>query len=326
MLLMYNKSFSHEDLVKETVKDLKIKVFKPEDFDTYVKQIKDSQDKDVVVAFNTKLKSVSPDTDTDSKDYLAIEDKYFEVLPAKDKKASFYIPIDEYTFVRVEKKNVLIPILLVCLTGCVLIGGSIWYNNRPIEEEPNTPIEMDDSQQTGQGEEIRTSDSEFYQESTVIPGFAEIEAAQGADLIPLSNPEENTVNFVYTILKEESSEVDKTFTDATEASNYISENTVEYKNVEENGQYLLELPNGEKTTEFVEYKTKENGDKIDVVKNTYKLVYFTKGIAPGNHVDWPCYEYLGSGDFNVQFRISTTDVETDAQCYGAVQSVHIMIK
>ncbi len=326
MLLMYNKSFMHEDLVKEEVKGQKIKVFKPEDFDNYVKQVKDKEGKDVEVVFNTKLKSTKPDTNEDDKNYLVIEDTYFEVTDKKDKSAKFYIPIDEYTFIRVEKGGIL-PIILILLLLGLLIGGIFVYtNNKPVEDEPNNPLTMDDSQKEGQGEEIRTSDSEFYQESTVVPGYAEIEATEEAALIPLSNPEENTVNFVYTILNEKSSTVDKTFDDADAAYAYVNENTVTYENFKDGNTYAMKTPNGDITSEFVEYKTEENNGKIDVIKKVYDVVYFSEGIAPGNHIDWNCYQYLGKGDFNVQFRISTYDVETSSQCYGAVQSVHILIK
>lgn len=326
MLLMYNKSFMHEDLVKEEIKGQKIKVFKPEDFDNYVKQVKDKEGKDVEVVFNTKLKSTKPDTNEDDKNYLVIEDTYFEVTDKKDKSAKFYIPIDEYTFIRVEKGGIL-PIILILLLLGLLIGGLFVYtNNKPVEDEPNNPLTMDDSQKEGQGEEIRTSDSEFYQESTVVPGYAEIEATQEAALIPLSNPEENTVNFVYTILNEKSSTVDKTFDDADAAYAYVNENTVTYENYKDGNTYAMKTPDGSITSEFVEYKTEENNGKIDVIKKVYDVVYFSEGIAPGNHIDWNCYQYLGKGDFNVQFRISTYDVETSSQCYGAVQSVHIVIK
>ena len=325
MLLMYNKSFMHEDLVKETVKNEKIKVFKPEDFDNYVKQVKEKENKDVEVVFNTKLKSVKPDADDESKNYLIISETYFELIDKKDKAAKFYISVDEYSVIRVEKSGIF-PIIIALLLAGLVVGGIFVYINKPAKEDPNNPLDMDTSQQTGQGEEIRTSDSEFYQESTVIPGYAEIEASKKAALIPLSNPEENTVNFVYTILNTKSSSVDKTFDNASDASAYVSENTVAYENVEENGKFFLKTPSGEKTTEFIEDKKEEKDGKVNVIKNVYDLVYFSKGIAPGNHIDWNCYDYLGTGDFNVQFRISTYDVETSSQCYGAVQTVHIIIK
>ena len=329
MVYYFGKSFRHENLESKKIKDENFRVFSQEDFDDYVEEVDEASEgkKEVKVIHNTVLHQINPDKMEEDKDYLVIGQLCFELKDEKDKKAKFYIPVDELTFIRVEKKSIIpLIILLVALIG-ILIGALVLLPGGTPEEpeDPIDPLAMDSSQKEGEGDQQRTPDSDFYQESTVVPGYAEVEATSSAALIPLSNPEENTVNFVYTILLSEDSQVVKSFDDAAEAAKYVSENAKEYTNIREGDAYKLQDKEGNKTTEFIEYKTETNGSKTDVIKNTYKLIYFSDGIAPGNHVDWNCYEYLGTGTFDLQFRISTYDVETSAQCYGAIQPVHVVV-
>ncbi len=330
MVYYFSKNFRHDDLESQKIKDETFRVFTQEDFDNYIEQIEEEDDKkEVKVIKNTTLHEINPDKMEDDKDYLIIGKLCFTLKDEKDCKAKFYIPIDELTFIRVEKKAIIIPFIILLLVLGALIGGSIFWlrgcNSDEPGDDPIDPLAMDASQKEGEGDQMRTPDSDFYQESTVVPGYAEVEATSKAALIPLSNPEENTVNFVYTILVNENSEVVKSFDDAAEAAAYAKENTKQYSNVREGDAYKLEDQDGNRTTEFIEYKTEANGNKTDVIKNTYKLLYFSDGIAPGNHIDWNCYEYLGVGTFDLQFRISTYDVNTSSQCYGAIQPVHVVI-
>ena len=322
MIYNYNKSFLHDELETRKIKDFKYRVFTQKDFDDYVQEVKENENIDVEVIFNTKLEAIKEDKLDDNKDYLLIHSYYFELLKESDKKAKFYIPIEKDKFIRVEKKNILPIILLLIGLGFIFTIGFIV--TRPKEPIP-TPIQSDEQQQIGTGDPITTNNSDFYQESTIIPGYAQIEATSKSNLIPLSNPEENTVKFVYTILVKESEVVDKTFDDYSEAANYIIDNSVEYTNYKDGNNYTLKDSNGDITNYLIEYKAKENDTKTDVIKTTYKVVYFSDGIEPGYHIDWNCYESLGVGDFETQFRISTYDVDTSAQCYGAVQNVHIIV-
>lgn len=321
MVVYYSKSFNHEDLIKEEIKGEKFRVFKESDFKDYVKQVKD--EKEVKVIFNTVLHRVNPKNMEDDKNYIFINKLCFELKEEKNKKGKYYIPVSDTEFVRVETSFPII-ILLLLLLGAIVVGGTIYLTKNP-PTKPVDPITMDEQQKEGEGQQIQTN-SEFYQESTVVQGYAEVQATSKAALIPLTNPEENTVNFIYTILLTKDSQVVKTFDDMTAAYEYVRENKFDYKNVKDGNDYKLEDQNGNLTTEFVEYKpiTNESG-KVDVFRNTYDLIYFSDGIAPGNHVDWNCYEYLGVGTFDLQFRISTFDVVTSEQCYGAIQPVHIEI-
>ena len=322
MIYNYKKAFIHDELETKKIKDFKYHVFTQKDFDNYVQEIKEKEDIDVKVIANTKLERVKEEDLDGNKDYLLIHTYYFELLKEKDKKAKFYIPIEKDEFIRVEKKNIL-PIILL-LIGCGVILSASFIIKHPDDISPD-PIKSDESQQVGEGDPITTENSDFYQESTIIPGYAKIEADSERNLIPLSNPEENTVKFVYTILVKESEVVDKTFDDYSEAANYIIDNSVEYTNYKDGNNYTLKDSNGDITNYLIEYKAKENDTKTDVIKTTYKVVYFSDGIEPGYHIDWNCYESLGVGDFETQFRISTYDVDTSVQCYGAVQNVHIVV-
>ena len=90
---------------------------------------------------------------------------------------------------------------------------------------------------------------------------------------------------------------------------------------------IIKASDGTTSNIITEYKGEAVSDnEYKVYENTYRVVYFTKGIAPGKSVEWDIYKSLGPGVFDVQFRISTFDVETNAVCYGAIETVHIEVK
>ena len=119
-----------------------------------------------------------------------------------------------------------------------------------------------------------------------------------------------------------------TFTTAEQAQKYINSHAVTYENFynAETNEYLLKDSNGNVTDTLTEYKSIANTDgTYTVIKVTSKMIYFTNGIAPGKAVDWNVYDSLGQGSHKVQIRITTYDVETNVQCYGAIQDTTITV-
>ncbi len=130
-------------------------------------------------------------------------------------------------------------------------------------------------------------------------------------MLQLLNPAENTVYFVYTITMEKSSEIVKSFDSADKAQDYVNDNPASA---------------GEKSiTEYVVVQN-ENGT-FDVVKIVSDVLYSTNAIEPGKAVDWPVTDSLPNpGEYEVKFRISTYDIETQEPCYGATVEVDVVVK
>lgn len=327
MILRY-ANIGHEKLEDYTKKKLEIKVFKPKEFDEY-KEAMEGEEKRVVVVRNTKLKELDDDSDeVKDGEYLEIGERKFKLIKERGRVAVAYIPIDELTFVRIESNLLLFIILLGILLGgiCLLTQVPVGNNEQPILPLPD--IEMDSDAGDWDGEGNKTGeDSVAAQENTVIPGFSTFKATKEACLIKLYNFPENTVNFIYTITKPITEEEVEVFDNIDDAQKYVSENTENYTNYydEATDNYELKDRNGNPTDLMVEYKVITEGDKYIVYKYESEIVFFTKGIAPNKSFDWNAYESLGIGVHNVQFRISTFDVESNAACYGAVQDVVITI-
>lgn len=175
---------------------------------------------------------------------------------------------------------------------------------------------------------LNGSDSISSQESTSIPGYAQVSASKDRPYLSLYNPPENTVNFVYTITKPIDTVQEDIFTTAEQAQTYINDYAVTYENFynAETNEYLLKDSTGNVTDILTEYKSIANTDgTYTVIKVTSKMIYFTNGIAPGKAVDWNVYDSLGQGSHKVQIRITTYDVETNVQCYGAIQDTTITV-
>lgn len=49
-------------------------------------------------------------------------------------------------------------------------------------------------------------------------------------------------------------------------------------------------------------------------------------LATGNQVLWNAHNSLGTGEYTLKFVVSTYDIETGGECYGAVQTVEATIK
>lgn len=308
-------------------KGLDINILKPDDFEDYKKAVEESGNK-VTVVGNTKLKSVKGDNDNN---YIIIQGKKFGVTDGKICSVKGYVPVGNHQFVRLEK-TYLTGIIIAGSCGIaacgVITGLAIALPLQQSVPATTSSLLMESGSDWDGQQHLNGSDSISSQESTSIPGYAQVSAGKDRPYLSLYNPPENTVNFVYTITKPLDTVQEDIFTTAEQAQNYINNHAVTYENYynSETNEYQLKDSNGNVTDILTEYKSIANTDgTYAVIKIKSKIIYFTNGIAPDKSIDWNVYDFLGQGTHEVQIRISTYDVETNTPCYGAVQDTKITV-
>lgn len=216
------------------------------------------------------------------------------------------------------KSILIIPLILLLLfilsgfmTGCPVV------NNEPI------PLIIGDK-------DIIDEPDESQQEQTTIPGFSKITVTENTPNVQLYNCEGNTVYFVYTITQPLNNEVVGTYEELEKAWEYINNEKQSYENYydEANNKYLLKNSNGEYTDVLTEYKLEESGSKYNVVKYESRVLFFTDAISPGkcSAKDWNAYESLDSGEYDIQFRISTFDIDTHVSCPSPTVNVKVTVE
>lgn len=307
-------------------KGLDINILKPDDFEDYKKFLEESGNT-VTVIGNTKLKPVKGD----SGNYIIIQGKKFEVTDGKICSAKGYIPVGNHQFVRLEKTYLMgIIIAGSCgIAACgVIVGLAIALPLQQSVPTTTSSLLMESGSDWNGQQHLNGEGSISSQENTSIPGYSRVSANKDRPYLSLYNPPENTVNFVYTITKPLDTVQEDTFTTAEQAQTYINDHAVTYENFynAETNEYLLKDSTGNVTDTLTEYKSIANTDgTYTVIKITSKIIYFTNGIAPGKAVDWNICSSLEQGKHEVQIRISTYDVETNVQCYGAIQDTIITV-
>lgn len=307
-------------------KGLDIHILKPDDFEDYKKFIEESGN-NVTVIGNTKLKPIK---DNDN-NYIIIQGKKFEVTDGKQCLAKGYIPVGNHQFVRLEKTYLMgIIIAGSCgIAACGVIAGlAIALPLQNSVPATTSSLLMESGSDWDGQQHLNGSDSISSQESTSIPGYAQVSADKDRPYLSLYNPSKNSVNFVYTITKPMDTIQEGTFSTVQQAQDYINSQAITYENYynSETNDYQLKDSTGNVTDTLTEYKSIANTDgTYTVIKITSKIIYFTNGIAPGKAVDWNICNSLEQGKHEVQIRISTYDVETNVQCYGAIQDTTISV-
>lgn len=307
-------------------KGLDITILKPDDFEDYKKSVEE-RGNTVTVIGNTKLKPVKGDNNN----YIIIQGKKFEVIDGKMCSAKGYIPVGDNQFVRLEKTYLMgVIIASSCgIAACGVIAGlAIALPLQQSVPTTTSSLLMESGSDWDGQQHLNGEGSVSSQENTSVPGYARVSAGKDRPFLSLYNPMENTVNFVYAITKPIDTVQEDTFTTAEQAQKYINSHAVTYENFynAETNEYLLKDSNGNVTDTLTEYKSIANTDgTYTVIKVTSKMIYFTNGISPGKSVDWNVYDFLGQGSHKVQIRITTYDVETNVQCYGAIQDTTITV-
>lgn len=307
-------------------KGLDINILKPDDFEDYKKVVEESGNT-VTVIGNTKLKPVKGDNDN----HILIQGRKFDVADGKICSTKGYIPVGIYQFVRLEK-TYLAGVIIAAACGIAACGVIVgWAIALPLQQSvpaTTSSLLMESGSDWDGQQHLNGEDSVSSQENTAIPGYARVSAGKDRPYLSLYNPPENTVHFVYTITKPIDTVQEDTFTTAEQAQTYINDHAVTYENYynSETNEYQLKDSNGNVTDTLTEYKSIANTDgTYAVIKIKSKIIYFTNGIAPGKAVDWNVYDFLGQGSHKVQIRITTYDVETNVQCYGAIQDTTITV-
>lgn len=230
-------------------------------------------------------------------------------------------------------------IVLVIMLLLLVAGASTYCIKTGIISLPGTTpfadIEMEDEQKDINESIISALKVNNSTDSNVeyinMFGYSTIKVRNGASVIPLQNPADNSVNFIYTITKPISEENVKTFSYTTEgekqkaindATEYISSNNVKFSNVMDGGYFYKNEKTNEKTKYAYDYAIKDTGKEIKVMKKEKELIYFTKGIAPGKSVDWDISKSL-SYTCDVTFEVTTYDVTDSHQTTGSNIDVHI---
>lgn len=314
---------------------IKCTILKPDNFKQY-KQALEDDNRYVHIVAKTRFQEIDESKNTtkseDSKDYLEVPDKNgemkkFKIYQKRHRlKTIGYLPISDTEFVQIESG---IPLLLLLLPLLAALSLGLYFGTRPNQPIDPPGIEDDNTHDWDGNEHNNGSNSKAASENTVIPGFASVTANQTANNVQLYNPKENTVKFVYTITEQISEKKIATKKTIEEAQSYVSANEHNYTNDYENetSYRLIDKTNNQPTDTYVDYQIKETKkNQFDIMESKSKVIYFTKGIKPGKAVDWNIYQSLQPGEHELKFRISTYDVKTDQQCYGAILDVKATIQ
>ena len=313
MILNY-ENLNEEGLTEISKKGVSINVFKQKEFNKYRKKCEE-QNIVISVLRNTKLKEVSVNDESD--EYVKIGEKCFSLKSEKSKKAFGYFSVGNNCFVRIEK-NSFFPLLLVLLAILIFLfinshSSFLPWNHMQLEKN-----------------DTDTSNivvNEDLQEQTTFMGYTSATARPGASVLQLVNPEGNTSNFVYLITEKQKLEKIKTFSSENEASGWITEHQNTYTNCYDNsGDYKIKDQEGNRTDKYTDYSIKQMNGSFVVYKNTSDVIYFTKGIAPGNTKNWDICKFLSPGEHNVVFRITPYDEKTGGVCQGANMDVNILVE
>lgn len=319
-MILKSRNLENTEVTLKTHKKTGIQYISPKEFAKYKKDTENAGGI-VSVVRNTRLKKVK-DQNQCNDEYIEADDIKYQLKDEKNKPAKGYIHVGDNRFVRFERN--LFPLILLLLLAAALIAICLLHKTPETISRPHAGGEdyVADTQQS----------SAPSQESTTIPGYAKIKADKTASIIKLYNPKENTVNFVYMITDEPSVEDVKTCSSIDEAQKYIDKRKNSYTNYYDKNQkkYELKAEDGSVTDTLTDYKIvqdESSSGSYTVQKSSAKVLFFTERIAPGKCIKWDAYKALKTkGLHNVQFIISTYDVDTDEACTGSTQNVDITIK
>lgn len=319
-MILKNRELGNIDVKQKIHKKTGIKYITPKEFSKYKKDTENAGGK-VSVVRNTRLKKVK-DPDRCNDEYIEADEIMYQLKDEKNKAAKGYIHVGDNRFVRYERN--LFPLLLLLLLAAALIAICLLHKTPEIISKPEAGGEdyVADTQQS----------STPSQENTTIPGYAKIKANKTASIIKLYNPKENTVNFVYMLTDEPSIEDVKNCSSIDDAQKYIDKRKQNYTNYYDKKQdkYELKTEDGNVTDTLTDFKIVQDetsSNSYTVQKSSAKVLFFTERIAPGKCIKWDAYKALKTkGLHNVQFIISTYDVDTDEACTGSTQNVDITIE
>lgn len=316
MNLFYKEEDNAKSILK--LKDEKITYYKTKEFEKY-KSEKENAGETVTVVRNTSLKKWKKDSDDE---FLEINQPEYRYRLTKEKSSIFtkgYIPVSDNKYVRIVKK----PYFLILFLPIImyLLVFALKQDNVLPKLEMENAFPWNGISSDGES-------SQNNQETIQIPGYTQNIVSDKKNMITLYNPPKNTVNFVYTIMEEENHRIIRQFSEKSisMAQKYIRKHNIEYENCYNKSKYMVKYKNGKISDSIIKYSIVKNNKKYLIRKSSYKMLYFTKGIAPNKAVNWDAYESLSKGKHNLVFSINTYDTKTLQNCQGANQKVKIIVK
>ena len=207
----------------------------------------------------------------------------------------------------------IIFLLLLLLLLNIIILIIIFYHSS--DEKTVVPIQMDQTTQTISNNDVSSSSGR----SATIPGFTDVTVTEKNPYIPLANPAENDVNFIYMISQIiDTSEI--SFQSENDAALYITEHRKDYKLSYDNDSqtYQYYTPDGVLADIMHDYEI-VNRENAYIVKDiTSKNIFASKGIAPGQEISWDAYNAILDGENTYFFRISIFDNNIETPKIGTV--------
>ena len=302
-------------------------IIRPKAFQEHADRLEKEEGRYISIIRNTWLKKVDEkDVEKrleDGDDLLLMNGRHYELSKSRDWTCAGYIALSDDRFIRVEY-NILFLILwpllgfILFLWALTLILG---LKSCSVADAWKPDLDGQASEYTGPQADIPVE-----QESIVIPGFYKFTATEGGNNLQLYNPEGNTVYFQYEVYKVESSRTEASFPDIESAQAYVAEHNTEYTCEAEDARYVLKDADGNLLDSVILYRAMGDGDVYDVLAEEASILYQTKLISPGQQVLWDAYGALGKGQHDIKLKVSTYDIETGAECYGAIQTVTADVK
>lgn len=300
-----------------------LRVIRPKAFHAYQDRL-EKDGKYATVIRNTKLKAVDGKEVRDrldkGEDILSASDGcHYELKKVRDWPKAGYIAVAEDRFVCCEHGSLIFLLFFLGLSALLAlllmrtpeIPGNAW--------EPD--LDGQASEYTGP-----QADAPTEQESIVVPGFYRFTATEGGNSLQLHNPDGNTVYFQYDIYLVDDARTAASFPDLDSAQAFVEEHSAEYGCRPEGDGYVLCDADGNAMDSVTLYRAVGNGTGFDVLEEEVSALYQTKLIGPGQQVLWDAYHGLGLGTHQIKLKVSTYDIETGAECYGAIQTVEAEVK
>ncbi len=231
------EDFDRETYDKKKKKIVPFTYFSPKQFDEYVEaKEKESENEENPVQikvvgnvriYKKKYKDIKKDQDFDAfveekrkkKIYGSVKVKYtnqyikkhqkklkgetykkYDLYEAKKHSCYGYAEVGENEFVRLQRRNPLIILLIGLLSLGLLVGAGIIIHNNltEIQEEIREILEVDDTVDAGDGNNSG-DDTQIIQETYEIPYVPYVKLTEKEPNLYLINPDGNTVYFAYTL-------------------------------------------------------------------------------------------------------------------------------
>lgn len=260
---------------------------------------------------------------TGCKEVIGFKDKYYAIEQDTGVGTVGYIYVGGNNFIKIRKKRgFIIPVLGVVLCA-TLIGLGVYFSQ---DTESTTGIKIDNSVMDWNGDEF-VPDTPGSQQNINLPGFQKFTATRNTPYVKLYNPPSNNVYFTYAICNILGVEEVATLSTEKDAKEWIRDNDVHFT-FEKKGNkcYIINDSTQDKEDEGYTYSIRQVDTETFVIeKEIYSLVFKTDDIPPGKQVLWNSYESLGTGEYNLRFKVSAKRVDTLAPCNGAEYKVKAII-